>query len=267
MNILFLGDIFGKPGREILKRNLKNLRKEFSIDMCIANFENLADGKGVTEKTAKIAFSYGVDFATGGNHLWSKSESLSFISKERRICRPANYPRPEVGREFITADVDGHSVTILNLVGQNFMTPANSPFFKADEILDCINSKIIIVDFHAEATAEKRALAWHLDGRVSALFGTHTHIQTADEEILPQGTGYITDVGMTGGHDSVIGIRKEIILSKMRDGLYRPYLVANRGLQINGIVVEVDNNTGKTLKIKRVRRCFNGEDSKSKTSN
>ena len=269
MNILFLGDIYGKPGSELLKRNLKHLIKEFSVDFCIANFENLADGRGVTEKCAKLAFSAGVDFATGGNHLWDKADSLTYLKEEKRICKPMNYPKPEIGQEFIKISWKDKNLIIANLAGQSFMPPADSPFetidaFLADKSLD---NNIIIVDFHAEATAEKRALGWFLDGRVSALLGTHTHVQTADEQILPRGTAYITDVGMTGGHDSVIGVQKDVILDAIKDGIHRPYMVSQRGLEINGVVIELDDITNKAIKIIRIRRCFDGENSKSQTFN
>lgn len=263
MNILFLGDIYGKPGRELLKRNLKNLIKEFSVDFCIANFENLADGRGVTEKCAKSAFSSGVDFATGGNHLWDKPDSLTYLKQEKRICKPMNYPKPEIGQEFIKIAWRDKNLIIANLAGQSFMPPANSPFETIDTFLadKPLSDNIIIIDFHAEATAEKRALGWLLDGRVSALLGTHTHIQTADEEILPQGTAYITDVGMTGGHESVIGVQRDIITEAIKDGVHRPYMVSQKGLAINGVVVEIDDITNRASKIIRIRRCFDRENS------
>lgn len=265
MRILFLGDIYGKPGREVLKRNLKHLKNEFSIDICIANFENLADGRGISEKCAKTTFSYGVDFATGGNHLWDKADSLTYLSQEKRICKPMNYPKPNIGMKYIQTSVKEKNVLIINLAGQSFMPPANSPFEAIDNFLPDfpLTDNIIFIDFHAEATAEKRALAWFLDGRISALVGTHTHIQTADEHILPQGTGYITDVGMTGGHESVIGVQKDIILSTIREGIHKPYKVSQRGLEINGVVIDIDERTNLTKEIIRIRRRFDGEESKS----
>ncbi len=263
MRILFLGDIYGKPGREVLKRNLKHLKKEFSVDICIANFENLADGRGISEKCARSTFSYGVDFATGGNHLWDKADSLTYLAQEKRICKPMNYPKPEIGMEYIQTKINNKDILILNLAGQSFMPPANSPFETIDNFLSNYSRQdyLIFVDFHAEATAEKRALAWYLDGRVSALVGTHTHIQTADEQILPQGTAYLTDAGMTGGHESVIGVQKDIILSNIKDGIHKPYKVSQRGLEINGVLIDIDDDYNTSKEIIRIRRCFDGEKS------
>lgn len=263
MNILFLGDIYGKPGREVLKRNLKHLRNELSIDICIANFENLADGRGISEKCAKTTFSYGVDYATSGNHLWDKAESLPYLKQEKRICKPMNYPKPEIGMNFIETKIGEKNVLIVNIAGQSFMPAANSPFITIETLLEgySIKDYLIFVDFHAEATAEKKAMGWFLDGRVSAIIGTHTHIQTADEQILNQGSAYITDAGMTGGNESVIGVQKDIILDSIKDGVHRPYKVSQKGLEINGVVVEIDDNTNLAKKIIRIRRCFDGENS------
>ncbi len=263
MRILFLGDIYGKPGRELLKKNLKYLKKELSVDLCIANFENLADGRGISEKCAKLTFSYGVDYATSGNHLWDKADSLIYLASEKRICKPMNYPKPKIGMDYIESKVKDKKILIINLAGQSFMPPANSPFLTIDSLLEKYSREeyIIFVDFHAEATAEKRALAWYLDGRVTALVGTHTHVQTSDESILPQGTGYITDVGMTGGHDSVIGVQKDIILSSIVDGIHKPYKASQRGLEINGVLIDIDENKNITKEIIRIRRCFDGEKS------
>lgn len=263
MRILFLGDIYGKPGRELLNKNLKYLKKEFSIDICIANFENLADGRGISEKCAKTTFSYGVDYATSGNHLWDKADSLDYLKQESRICKPLNYPKPEIGRDFIKVKFQEKNLLIVNLAGQSFMPSANSPFDAIEDLLTDypLSENIIFVDFHAEATAEKKAMAWFLDGRVSALIGTHTHVQTADEQILNQGTAYLTDAGMTGGHESVIGVQKNVILDAIKDGLHRPYKVSQKGLEINGVMIEIDDNTHLANKIIRIRRCFDGENS------
>lgn len=263
MRILFLGDIYGKPGREVLKRNLKYLRNEFSIDVCIANFENLADGRGISEKCAKTTFSYGVDYATSGNHLWDKADSLTYLGQETRICKPLNYPKPKIGMDFIKVQFQDTNLLIVNLAGQSFMPPADSPFETIDKLLADypLDDNIIFIDFHAEATAEKKAMGWFLDGRVSAVVGTHTHIQTADEQILTKGTAYLTDAGMTGGHESVIGVQKNIILNAIKDGVHRPYKVSQRGLEINGVVIDIDDNSKRTNKITRIRRCFDGENS------
>ncbi len=263
MKILFLGDIYGKPGREVLKRNLKFLKNEFSVDICIANFENLADGRGISEKCAKIAFSYGVDYATSGNHLWDKADSLSYLEQESRICKPLNYPKPKIGMDFINVKIQEKNLLIVNLAGQSFMPAADSPFETIDNLLADypLEDNVIFVDFHAEATAEKKAMGWFLNGRVSAMIGTHTHIQTADEQILSHGTAYLTDAGMTGGHESVIGVQKNIILDAIKDGIHRPYKVSQKGLEINGVLIDIDDKSNQAKNIIRIRRCFDGENS------
>lgn len=257
MNILFIGDIFGKPGRNLISLELRSLREEFSIDMVIANGENLAHGKGITQRTATEMFEAGIDVFTSGNHLWDKKESINYLNEEKRIVKPINYSKNAPGNDFyVFTASNGEKIGVLNFAGQSFMTPANSPFEKFDEIYPKIKEQTdsIIVDFHAEATAEKRAFGFYLDGKVSAVFGTHTHIQTADEEILPNGTAYITDAGMTGSHDSVIGVKKEIILKKINEGIPVKYEMAEKGLQINGVVVEILN--GKAKKIFRLKRYY-----------
>jgi len=260
MNILFLGDIFGKPGRLIVKEYLESLREEFEIDFCIANGENVAQGRGITSKTAKILFDKGVDAFTSGNHLWDQKETIDFLETEKRILKPLNYPVKAKGSPFIILNKNNLKLGVISIIGQAFMGPANSPFDVLDENLPKILSetKCILIDIHAEATAEKRALGYYLNGRVSAVIGTHTHIQTADEEILSKGTAYITDAGMTGPHDSVIGVKKEIILEKMSTGMPIRYEVSNSGLQINAVVIRIDPESGKALEIERIKRKING---------
>ncbi len=256
MRILFLGDIFGKPGRAIAQDYVPYLRKENEIDICIANCENIADGRGVTERTAKELFTAGIDVLTSGNHLWDKQESHEYIRNEKRIIRPANYPSGAIGYQYILANcANGEKLAVVSLVGQAFMTTALSPYFIMEELLPILNehTRNIFVDFHAESTAEKRAFGLNFDGRISAMIGTHTHIQTADEEILPNGTAYLTDAGMTGPHDSVIGIKKEIIIAKMTTGMPLRYEVADSGNQVNGVIIEINADTGLATCIKRVR--------------
>jgi len=255
MNVLFLGDVYGKPGREVLLRNLPDILKEKAIDFCIINGENLADGRGLTEKTSKPLFEIGVDVITGGNHLWDRAESLDFIQRCERIVKPMNCSPHAPGNNFYTCVKNDLKLTVACLSGQIFMPPADSPFVVFDSVYDQLKqeTRCIVVDFHAESTAEKRALGWYLDGRVSALIGTHTHIQTADEEILPNGMAYLTDAGMTGPHDSVIGVKKKIIIDKMRSAIPQRYEVSDRGLQINGALIELDNDTGNALSISRLR--------------
>jgi len=258
MNILFIGDIFGSPGRNLMKKYLPDLRTEFDIDFCIANGENAAHGKGLTEKTATELFGCGVDCFTSGNHIWDKKDSIDYINREKRILRPLNYFEDAIGAVYYIAKVGKSKLAILNVLGQVYMNPIDSPLFALEKILPSINKNTnnIVVDFHAEATAEKRALAFNFDGQVSAFIGTHTHVQTADEEILPNNTAYISDVGMTGPHDSCIGIKKEIVISKMKNSMHLPFQPAEGGLQINAVVIEIDENTGKALKIQRIRRKY-----------
>ena len=258
MNILFIGDIFGSPGRNLIKKYLPELKKEFEIDFCIANGENSAHGKGITEKTATELFNCGVDCFTSGNHIWDKKESIDYLTREKRIIRPLNYSEDAIGAIYYIADVGLSKLAILNIQGQVYMNPINSPLLALEKILPSIKkvTNNIIVDFHAEATAEKRALAFNFDGQISAFVGTHTHIQTADEEILPNNTAYITDVGMTGPHDSCIGIKKEIVISKMKTSMHLPFQPAEGGLQINAVVISIDETTGKALTIQRIRRKY-----------
>lgn len=256
MRILFFGDIFGKPGRNIIKQNLAALREEFKIDAVIANGENLAQGRGLTEKTARELFTAGIDVFTSGNHLWDRKESLDYIKSEDRIVKPLNFPCNSIGADHALLEIGNSKLVVMCLVGQAFMGPAGFPvetiMAKLPQIREVTPN--ILVDFHAEATAEKRALGFFLDGKISVLVGTHTHIQTADEEILPHGTAYLTDVGMTGPHDSVIGTNKDTILDKILTGIPRRFDVAESGLQINAVVIEIDEVNGKAVSIERIRR-------------
>jgi len=256
MKIIFFGDVFGKAGREYLLVMLPLLRARYQADFYILNAENLADGKGLTEKTVKPLFAAGIDAVTGGNHLWDRPESLDFIRSDPRIIKPLNYPQITPGSQWHTIRKGDLALTVCCLTGQLYMPPCDSPFNTFTRNLPELSaeSKCILVDFHGESTAEKRAMGWFVDGNVSALIGTHTHIQTADEEILPSGTAYITDVGMTGPHDSVIGVKKHIILGKMCSGIPARYEMSDRGLQINAVFIEIESLTGKALHIERIRQ-------------
>ncbi|MDP8200902.1 MAG: TIGR00282 family metallophosphoesterase [Candidatus Tenebribacter burtonii] len=258
MNILFFGDIFGSPGRNLIKKYLPELRRKFKIDFCIANGENTAHGKGITEKTATELFNCGIDCFTSGNHIWDKKESIDYLKREPRILKPLNYHKDAIGATLYIANVGKSKLAVVNLIGQVYMNPIDSPFIALDNILPEIKEATnnIFVDFHAEATAEKRALAFYFDGRISAMVGTHTHIQTADEEILPNNTAYITDVGMTGPHDSCIGIDKDIVIKKMISSMPQQFKPAEGGLQINAVVIEIDENTGNAVKIQRIMRKY-----------
>lgn len=255
MKILFFGDIYGKAGRQTVIKALPSLKSQYQPDFIIANGENLADGKGLTEKTATPVLEIGVDALTGGNHLWDRAESLDFIRNHRQIVKPMNYPKSTPGNSCCLLEKDGFKLGVISLCGQIYMPPCDNAFTVIDEFLASHDHKIpLLLDFHAESTSEKRAMGWHLDGRVSAILGTHTHIQTADEEIMPQGSAYITDVGMTGSHDSVIGVQKEIIVNKMLSCIPSPYKSSDYGLQVNAVLIQIDASTCKAQSITRIKQ-------------
>jgi metallophosphoesterase (TIGR00282 family) len=255
MKLVFIGDVFGKPGRIALLNEIDNLKQTYQPDFLVMNAENLADGKGLTEKTARPLFEAGIDAMTGGNHLWDRAESLDYIRRNPRIIKPMNYPSATPGSIYHTLERGDIRLTIINLCGQVYMPACDSPFAalenRYEDLLASANA--IIMDFHAESTAEKRAMGWFADGKISAVLGTHTHIQTADEEILPGGTAYITDVGMTGSHDSVIGVKKDLIVEKFRTSIPVRYEASDRGLQINAICLEIDQDSGRALSISRIK--------------
>jgi len=253
INALFLGDIIGRPGRKALKRNLPSLIKKHSPSLIIANAENAAGGIGITERIGQELLSQ-LDVLTSGNHIWDKREAISYIEKEARLLRPANYPSCNPGKgSYLFEDEKKIKVGILNLQGRVFMEPIDCPFRTADEELKKLTSltSAIIVDFHAEATSEKQAMGWYLDGRVSAVIGTHTHVPTADERILSQGTAYITDVGMVGGYNSVIGIRKDLALKRFLTSRPQRFEPAKDGLVFSAIYLEIEIPSGKALRIQR----------------
>ncbi|MGB9779362.1 TIGR00282 family metallophosphoesterase [Caldanaerobacter sp.] len=256
MKILILGDIVGRPGRNILKENLEELKKAYDVDLIIANGENAAGGNGITRKVADELFEMGISLLTTGNHVWDQKEILQFIDEEPRILRPANYLEGTPGRGSAIIEVGEKKVGVLNLQGITFMPCNRNPFFVAEEEIKKLKreTNIIIVDFHAEATSEKIAMGYFLDGKVSCVFGTHTHVQTADEKILPQGTAYITDIGMTGPYESVLGIDKDLIIKRFTSSVPVRFEVAKGPAQINAIVVEIDESTGKALKIERINK-------------
>lgn len=260
MNILFIGDIVGSPGREAVKRLLPGLKKEYQLDFVIANSENAAGGSGITPAVAEELFSLGINVFTSGDHIWKKREIFEIIHQEERILRPANFPAGAPGRGWnLFKTKDGAKVGVINVNGRVFMEALDCPFKTtalAQEILSK-ETEIIIVDMHAEATSEKVALGWYMDGKVSAVVGTHTHIQTADERILPQGTAYITDVGMTGPYDSVIGRRIEDVLERFLTAIPVRFEVAKENIQLCGVVLDIDENTGKARSIGRIQRNVN----------
>jgi len=255
VKVLFISDIVGKPGRQALSQELHRLVDRYAVDLVIANGENAAGGFGLTEETARELFGCGVHLITSGNHIWDKKESVDFIKREEKLIRPANYPEGTPGRgSAIIQTASGISVAVLNLEGRVFMSNLECPFRVADREIAKLKevTPIVLVDFHAEATSEKLSLGWFLDGRVSAVLGTHTHVQTADERILPGGTAYMTDVGMTGSFDSVIGIRKELAVEKFLTQLPVRFEVAKRDIRLNCVVLEIDEISGKALGIERI---------------
>ncbi len=250
---LFVGDVIGQPGRRALKRYLPRIRDKHAPDFIVANAENAAGGIGITEEVAAELLEE-VDVLTSGNHIWDKKEALPYLDREPRLLRPANYPPRNPGKgSYIIASKKGWKAAILNLQGRVFMEPLDCPFRVADEEVEKLRAvtPIIIVDFHAEATSEKQALGWHLDGKVSAVIGTHTHVPTADERILPRGTAYITDVGMAGGYRSVIGIRPEQAVARFLTARPQRFEPEKHGLVFSSVLIELDAPTGRALSIRR----------------
>jgi len=253
LGILFIGDVVGRPGRRAVERFLPGLVKKYAPGLVIANGENAAGGIGITEEIAKDLFLH-VDVLTSGNHIWDKKEILPYLDREPRLIRPANYPAVNPGHfSYVFQHQDGFKAAVLNLQGRVFMEPLDYPFRKADEEIERLTktTPVIIVDFHAEASSEKQALGWYVDGRVSAVIGTHTHVQTADERILPKGTAYITDVGMTGGYNAVIGIEKEQALQRFLTGRPQHFEPAKDGLMLGCLYVEINLKTGLARSVKR----------------
>ncbi len=254
--ILFIGDIMGRIGRRVTASWLNDKAGDGQYDLIIANGENAAGGFGITERVAQELFALGIDVISGGNHSFDKREVLGFLNDEPRLLRPANYPPGVPGKGIWSGKAgNGARVAVLNLQGRVFMRGLDDPFRAADTLLEELEEQadIIIVDFHAEATSEKVAFGWHLDGRVSGVLGTHTHVQTADERILPGGTAYITDVGMTGPLDSVIGVRTEDALNRFKLGIMNRFQVANGDPCFCGVTLEVDESTGFATTINRHR--------------
>lgn len=255
MKILFIGDIIGKPGRGAVKKLLPGLVAEHGIDFVIANGENAAGGFGLTQTVVDELFNMGINVLTSGNHLWDKKEIEPLLPREPRILKSANYPETAPGFPFGVYETGkGQKIGVMCLQGQVFMPPIDSPFRAADRFVAELKKEtdIILVDVHAEATSEKVALGWHLDGKISALVGTHTHVMTADERILPMGTAYITDAGMTGGFDSVIGMEKKEVLERFYTGLNTKFEVADKDVRLNAVLVEIDDRSGKARKIQRI---------------
>ena len=259
MRILFIGDIFGQPGRRMVKDTLPSLRDELQPDLILANGENAAAGFGITPPLVDELLDLGIAVLTSGNHIWDKKEIYGYLREhpDGRLLRPANYPPEAPGHGVYvgkTADRVGYAV--INLQGRVFMPALDCPFRKADALLAAIppEVKIRILDFHAEATSEKQALGWYLDGRLTAVLGTHTHVPTADEGVLPQGTAYVTDVGMTGPYESVIGMERQAVIQKFLDQLPTRFEVAKGDVRLSAVLLEADPQTGHALSIRRILR-------------
>jgi hypothetical protein len=255
MNVLMIGDVYGEPGRTAVQRLLPKLRQEHHIDLTVVNVENSAGGFGVTPQIAHAFLDQGVDVMTTGNHIWDKKEIVEYIAKENLLLRPANFPVGTPGVGYVTVKAGPHRVSVLNLMGRVFMNPIDCPFRKADEIIAELRreSPVILVDMHAEATSESVAMGWYLDGRVSAVVGTHRHVQTADERVLPGGTAYITDLGLTGPTDGVIGVDRDQIIQRFLTQMPIRFETARGPASLQGVVITVDPETGRASDIRRLR--------------
>mgnify|MGYP001339342209 CR=1 FL=1 len=253
--IIFIADIFGDPGLEVMTRMLPGLIRSKNADFVIANGENGADGKGLTAELVSAYYAAGIDVITSGNHIFDKAPLRKEFRNFPNLLRPMNYPPGSGGHGLVTVKSNsGVEITVINLQGRTYMSPIDCPFRMAERELTRLKSKspVIFIDFHAESTAEKQAFAWHLDGKVSAIVGTHTHVQTADEKISPAGTGYITDAGMTGAFDSVIGLMPNVAIHRFITQTPQPFIIAKDNLHLNGVFLEVDPETGHCIKIERI---------------
>jgi metallophosphoesterase (TIGR00282 family) len=257
MNILFIGDIVGRPGRELIRKGLRPLIEHHGVDLTIANAENAAAGFGVTKDIGDALLDWGVDVMTSGNHIWDKKEVLGYIADEPRLLRPANYPAgtgvPGRG-SYLAHTGDGRAVGVVNVMGRVFMTQIDDPFAVVLREIEALRPKtrVIVVDIHAEATSEKIAMGWHLDGKATLVVGTHTHVQSADERILPNGTAYMTDAGMTGPHDGIIGMEREPSLARFLTGMPTKFEPATANPRLNGVLVGADDRTGRAISVTRL---------------
>jgi metallophosphoesterase (TIGR00282 family) len=255
IRLLFIGDIVGRPGRELVRRGLGALVEHHQVDLVVANAENAAAGFGITREIGDELLGWGVDVMTSGNHIWDKKEAIDYIGAEARLLRPANYPSAVPGRGgYVAHTADGRAVGVLNVMGRVFMLSIDDPFAVALKEIEALKARarVIFVDFHAEATSEKIAMGWHLDGKVTAVVGTHTHVQTADDRILPKGTAYLTDVGMTGPHDSVIGVETDAVVGRFLTGMPARFEVATGNPRLNAVLIDADEASGLATRIERL---------------
>ena len=269
IRLLFIGDIVGRPGRDLVRRGTAALRDYHQVDLVVANAENAAAGFGLTRELGEHILDSGVDVMTSGNHIWDKKEAVDYIGIEPRLLRPANFPAGVPGNgSYVARTAGGASVGVINVMGRVFMHPIDDPFAVVLKEIEKLRqrARVIFVDFHAEATSEKLAMGWHLDGRVTAVVGTHTHMQTADERILPRGTAYLTDVGMTGPHDSIIGVEVEPALGRFLTGMPARFETASGNPRLNGVIVEADETTGLATDIERVSYALDELDDLSRGS-
>jgi len=254
MKVLIIGDVVARPGRIAMLDRIQDLREQHNIDLAIMNGENVAGGFSITPQLADELFAAGIDVMTSGNHIFDKREVVPYIERNNRLLRPANYPKGTPGNGMWVGEVRGYRVAVLNLIGRVFMHPADDPFRIADELLNALDEsvRVRLVDFHAEATSEKYAMGWFLDGRVSAMVGTHTHVQTADERILPNGTAYLTDLGMTGSYAGVIGMNRDDVIARFTSMIHKRAEHAIGDVRICGVVIDVDEETGRAREIQRL---------------
>ena len=255
IRLLFVGDIVGRPGRDLVRRGVAALRDYHQIDLVVANAENAAAGFGITREIGEQILDAGVDVMTSGNHIWDKKEAIDYIGIEPRLLRPLNFPAGVPGNgSYVARTESGVSVGVINAMGRVFLANIDDPFMGVLSEIDKVRqrARIIFVDFHAEATSEKVAMGWHLDGKVTAVVGTHTHVQTADERILPKGTAFLTDAGMTGPHDSIIGVEVQPALSRFLNGMPARFETASGNPRLNGVIVEADETTGLATDIERI---------------
>lgn len=255
MKILFLGDVVGSPGRNMVQEYLPKLKQKYKPNLTIINGENAASGKGITEKIYKQLLEWGADIVTLGNHTWDRREIFDFIDDAKNIIRPANFPEGTPGKGITFVNVNGVDVAIINMQGRTFLPPLDDPFRLIDNLIEEAKKRtnIIFLDFHAEATSEKQAMGWYVDGRVSTVVGTHTHTQTADNRILPNGTAYITDVGMTGPYDAILGMKRDAVMKRFLTNLPVRFEVDEKGrTQLNGIIASIDEKDGTAIGIERI---------------
>jgi len=254
MKILFIGDVVGSPGRNMIDTYLPKLQKKYKAHVTIINGEIAASGKGITAKIYRSFLEAGANAVTLGNHSWDNKDIFEFIEDAKYLVRPANFPEGTPGKGYCFLNLNGVEIAIINLQGRTFLPPLDCPFKKADELINEIKKRtnIIFVDFHAEATSEKQAMGWYLDGNASVVVGAHTHVQTADNRILPNGTAYITDVGMTGPYDGILGVEREAVLKRFMTSLPVRFEVMKGREQLSGVVVDIDPKTGKAQKIERI---------------